>query len=91
MLALENPPTITQLKEIAKDNYVKVTVAIGLEDIIHSNYENFLNDLSISAAGSELLEDISYTVIGFFNNTLIIEVTGDITSILENYDPVLGN
>jgi len=86
MISLFETPTVEKLKEIANSmNYVEVTIALDLEDVIHHNYEGFLNLLSEKAVGSQLLEDISYKLVGSLDEMLLIEVKGNITALLEEH------
>ena len=66
----EKPLTAEELKEaVDEDNYVSVIVPIGLNE---------------AATGSTLLMDISYAVVGTDDDgNLLVRVSGDATSILE--------
>lgn len=58
--------------------FISVTVEVNLSDLINHDSEGVLDLLSEKATGTELLSDISYSVIGHSGNTLSILVTGDI-------------
>ena len=57
------------------------TVEVDLHEIIDNDLEGLLDILSERATGSPLLMDISYRIVGHENDTLKIEVDGDISAI----------
>lgn len=64
-------------------DYITVTVEVDLSEFINNDHEGVLALLSEKATGTELLSDISYTVIGHRSNMLEIKVTGCISDLLE--------
>ena len=63
-------------------------VGIDMEEVIDSNREQFLDLLSIKLVGCELLQDISYDIIGHDESMLVIEVYGDPDMVLELHCPI---
>ena len=55
--------------------------------MIDNNYEGFLDFISEKLVGSNLLMDVNYEVVAqakkMFPNELILEVTGDVSTIIE--------
>lgn len=73
-------------KMIAKDphGYIGGVVGVDLNEIIEADLEGFLNLISTRLTGSELLQDISYRVVGHQRDgTILIEVIGDPSAALE--------
>lgn len=58
------------------------TIKIALDDIVFCDYEQFLDTISTRAFGSDLATDISYIIVGYEGNTLMLEVTAD-TSVID--------
>lgn len=75
---------------VDNDNFITGTIEMSLDEIIDSTttesdaLEGFLDELSERLTGSILLMDISYRTVGYNvdDQTIIIEVTGDISEIL---------
>ncbi len=73
-------------KMIAKDpdGFIGGVVSVDLDEIINSTTESFLNLISTRLTGSDLLQDISYRVVGHQRSgTILIEVIGDPSAALE--------
>ena len=67
--------------------YVTGIVTVELDDLLHGDFETFLDDVSTKLVGSLLLMDIGYRVVGTTGDTLIqIEVTGDASAVLDDID-----
>lgn len=66
---------------VDESGYITATVEMQLSTFIDHNLETALDLMSNGATGSELLSDISYSVVGHTGNTLKIQVTGSIESI----------
>lgn len=79
MKVLEKPYTIKEIKKKMNQNgYISGNIAVPLRDIIHTDYEGFLDILGMKLVGSICLGDISYSVAGHTDdNQVIIRVTGD--------------
>lgn len=71
------------LQRADSDNCIEGVVPIDLEFIIDSDLEAFLDDLSVSLVGSELLMDIQYGIVGFEGEELHIKVRGDASEVLK--------
>jgi hypothetical protein len=67
---------------VRRGEYVSGIVAVDLGDIIDRDLEGLLDELSMLLTGSELLMDITYTVVGHEGQTLWLEVTGDATEVV---------
>lgn len=61
---------------------ITAPVEIKLHDVVHSDYETFLDALSRKVTGTELLEDIGYTIVGATGQTLTLCVEGRIEALL---------
>ena len=75
-----NPNYVTlpngKVVTVDQDGFIRVRVHVNLETLIANDREGFLDVLSEEATGSEVMGDISYTVVGQTGNTLQIEVCG---------------
>lgn len=71
-----------------ENGYIEGTIKLNLSNIIHSDFEQFLDTLSEALVKNDLLMDISYEVIGLCpeeKNTFYILVRGDATTVLESF------
>lgn len=70
-----------------ENNFVKGYIQIHISNMIDNNYEGFLDFISEKLVGSNLLMDVNYEVVAqakkMFPNELILEVTGDVSTIIE--------
>ena len=68
-----------------ENNYVEGYIRIHINDMISNDYEVFLDLISRYLVGSNLLMDINYNVVGLTDepNELILKVSGDVSSIIE--------
>jgi hypothetical protein len=66
---------------VDEQGFITVTIDMPLSDFIDNEFEGVLDLISEGATGSELLSDISYSVVGHDGDTLKIKVTGSIESI----------
>lgn len=70
-----------------KNNYVEGYIQIHASDMIDNDYEGFLDFISEKLVGSDLLMDVNYEVVAqakkMFLNELILKVTGDVSTIIE--------
>jgi len=72
------------LRLAKKDGFVHAVVAIDIDEINKADYEHFLDLISRRLVGSELLQDISYRIVGYKSpGTIHLEVTGDASAIIE--------
>ena len=80
----EKPLTKAQLKDLADPSgrADDIVVPIDLSDVIDNDLEGF-NDLICEAVGSQLMQSISWHVVGHDDNTLHIEVHGDVSLDIE--------
>ena len=83
MKVLEKPYTIQEMKE-----YMTGCVAVALSDIIDNDLEQFLDLIAEKLVANDCLMDINYKAIGITdvdsgNANIIIEVTGDVSNILD--------
>lgn len=70
-----------KIVRVDQNNFINVQVELELSDIINNDLEGVLDLLSEQATGSEVLSNITYTVVGHCGNTLSVNVTGDISMI----------
>ena len=70
------------LASVRRGEYVSGVVAVHLGDIIDRDHEGLLDELSLLLTGSELLMDITYSVVGHEGDTLWLEVAGDATEVV---------
>ncbi len=86
---LEKPYTRQEMKELCdSDGFITGNVAVPLSDIIGNDFEGFLDLLDIKLVDNECLMSISYKAVGITdiesgNADIIIEVTGDVSEIIE--------
>ena len=66
---------------IQHDGRVKGVVAVKLWEVIECDSESFLDIISTRLAGSDMLQDFAYKVVGHDGDTLHIEVEGDASEI----------
>ena len=67
------------------NQFISVSLTVGLSLFIENDSENVLDQLSIAATGSPLLMDITYEVIGASGGSaLSLIVTGNVSSIIES-------
>lgn len=87
---IDKPLSVKEIIEKKNDdNYLTGIVAIGLEDVIGEDFEDFLDTISIALVGDILLMNISYAIKGVNEDgmTFYIEVTGDVSEyLLDNED-----
>ena len=81
---IEEPLNYEDIRTTMDSNcYVTANISIHLFDILYNDVNEFLECLSNTLTGTPLLEDIKYKIIGVKeNNILIVEVTGDVSSVL---------
>lgn len=86
--ALDKPLTLEEIQAKLEDNstYIKGKVNVGLNFVINNDLEGFLDELSEKLIGDVRLMDISYKVVGVSpdGNTLIVEVSGDVSQLLDD-------
>lgn len=76
---MEKPYTEEELKKIAnEDGAVEGIVAVGLNNVLETDFEGFLDIVSSLLIGNVLLQDISYKVVGCDSddNTLHLKISG---------------
>lgn len=81
------PLSLTEIKERLEDEstYIRGVVPIGLQDIVDNDFETFLDILSENLIGNVCLMDINYKCVGIEDEgqTLLIEVSGDVSNVLD--------
>ena len=83
MTAWKKPEEIIASRD--ENNYVAGYVRLHISDVVGTDLESFLNLLSESLVGNELLMDIQYDVVATTNDDeIIFKVTGDVSSILDD-------
>jgi hypothetical protein len=82
---LHGPMTHDEIKtNVNERGYVTGIVPISLAKVIDGDLETFLDDISIALVDSELLSDVTYKLVGYADdNMLLIQVTGDTELVLE--------
>ena len=82
--------TLEQLKANADtDNFVTANIIVDFNSVIDiscEGYESFLDFLSTELTGTELLMDTNYKLVGAIDGNLILQVSGDVSNILEDYE-----
>lgn len=71
-----------------ENGYIEGIIKLNLSDIIHSDFEQFLDTISEALVGNDLLMDTSYEIIGLCpeeKNTFYILIRGDATSVLGSF------
>lgn len=82
---LSEPYTLEELKVNADDNnIVSGWVSLPLHQVINTDFENFLDNLSLKLTGTELLSGTDYKLVCNDDDNLIFYVAGDISLILES-------
>lgn len=82
---LSEPYTLEELKANANDNNIVYGwVSIPLHQVIDTDFESFLDNLSLKLTGTELLSGTNYELVCNDNDNLIFYVEGDISLILES-------
>ncbi|MDR6218868.1 glyoxalase superfamily protein [Deinococcus soli (ex Cha et al. 2016)] len=81
---LDRPYTTEQLRALRAehDGYVSGVIALDIDSIAGTDYERFLDLISSELTGTDLLMDVSYTVVGTRGETILLEVRGDPDTIL---------
>lgn len=67
--------------EIISEDYVAGEALIDLDNVIGCSLEDFLDLISSEVTGTDLLQDISYEVVGVQDGLLKIRVTGSVVGI----------
>lgn len=81
---LSEPYTLEELKQRADDNNIVYGwVSLSLHQVIDTDFESFLDNLSLKLTGTELLSGTNYELICNDDDNLIFYVEGDISLILE--------
>lgn len=82
---LSEPYTLEELKANADDNNIVYGwVSLPLHQVINTNFESFLDNLSLKLTGTELLSGTDYKLVCNDDDNLIFYVAGDISLILES-------
>lgn len=83
---LSEPYTLEELKQRANDNNIVYGwVSLPLHQVIDTDFESFLDNLSLKLTGTELLSGTNYELICNNDDNLIFYVAGDISLILETW------
>lgn len=81
---LSEPYTLEELKANADDtNIVYGWVSLPLHQVINTDFENFLDNLSLKLTGTELLSGTDYKLVCNDDDNLIFYVAGNISLIIE--------
>lgn len=70
-----------EIVSVDENDFISVTVEVELSKFIDNDLEGILDLLSEEATGTELLSNISYSVVGHRGDVLEIKVSGSIESI----------
>ncbi len=83
---LTQPLDVEEMQRMAEQNdgYVKGVVAIDFGDVVDGGPEGLLDTLSHRLTGSGLLTDVTYSIVGHDDDTLLIEVEGDTSLFLDD-------
>ena len=83
--SLTKPLSIREIKKQSNNGktYITANVTLELSDI-YDGHESFLDALSQKLVGSELLMDITYSVVGGKGTAVVFEVSGDVSQVLES-------
>ena len=86
MKVLKKPLRREQAERMMADDggYIHGTVPVDIDYLINNDLEHFLDLLSRLVTGTELLQDITYKVVGHEEGgTLYLEVSGNPSEALE--------
>lgn len=85
---LDRPYTTEQLRALRAegDGYVSGVIALSVDTIAEADYERFLDLISTELTGTDLLMDLSYAVVGTRGELILLNVTGDPSTILDGHD-----
>lgn len=68
-----------EIVRVNENDFIRVVVSVELSEIINNDLEGFLDILSEKATGTEVLSDITYSIVERSgSSTLEIEVVGNI-------------
>lgn len=78
---LDQPLSSQELRQRQDGNgYLSAVVRISLSQVIHSDFEAFLDALSEALTGTGMLMDIHYELVGCeLTGDLLFKVSGDVT------------
>lgn len=77
---------------IDSHNFIDAIGITDLDEVVQRHHEGFLDLLSEETVGNPLLMNIAYQVIGSVrDNTLILQVTGDASLVVESDHLTVGN
>jgi hypothetical protein len=85
---LEKPMTIEELAEKRNENgYVSANVLMDLSFLLENDFETILDRMSSLVTGTSVLMDINYSLVAVCDpQTLIMEVSGDVSLIVDDDD-----
>ncbi len=70
-----------------ENNYVEGYITVHISDLIDNNLDSFLDIISEKLVGSVLLMDVTYDVVGFEeDNMIVLKVRGDVSNIISEED-----
>ena len=85
MNTITAPLTTAELIAAAdSDNFVTVNIEVGIDTLVDNDFEGFLDFLSSSVTGTELLMDIAYKPISVNGESIVLSVSGDISEIVDS-------
>lgn len=82
---IKKPLSLAQiLKKADKDGYISAVITVDIDEINKGGYEEFLDLISRRLADSDVLQNISYRIVGYEGpGTIHLEVSGDASAIIE--------
>lgn len=83
---LEKPLTNEEISKIVdKDNYIEGVVAVHEDELLYTEFDNFLELISEKLCGDEPLYDIDYHMVGCVpeKSLILYSVSGDASCIVE--------
>jgi hypothetical protein len=70
------------LRDMDEDGYVAGIVGVDFNDVVGMSPDIFLDHISDLLVGCVLLQDIDFEVLSSKGDTIILEVTGDPSSVI---------
>lgn len=76
--------TIKQIQKLTRNGRKFLTGKVKVElNELYDGHHSFLDTISLRLTGTELLMDISYSVIGGKGSYITLQVSGDASGVLE--------
>ena len=84
---LSRPLSVEEMRrQMEARKCVRGIVPVQFEDLFDMNLDEFYDCISENLTGSSMLLNASYTIRGHLEHTLLLEVVGDASEILEMED-----